>query len=90
MTEIDPAAVHLQVAGNVYREWVIRLPAEFTTDDFTAPSLFAKLQASPKCLVRHDRVYLVAHDESWVMDAIVNEANGHAVKLAGFRTVLFG
>lgn len=89
MPVIDPAAAQIHVAGHVYREWVIRLPQGAIADDLKEPALFAKLQASAKSLVRHDRVYLIAHDEDWAADAIVAEANGNEATLTGIRVVQF-
>jgi hypothetical protein len=84
---ISPQFAKLNLSGNEYQHWVIRLPEGAIADDLKEPSLFKQLQQSPKALRKHDTVRLVEYDESWVAEAIVADANATEVVLAGVRIV---
>ena len=84
---ISPQFAKLNLSGNEYQHWFIRLPKGTIADDLKEPSLFKELQQSPKALRKHDTVRLVEYDESWVAEAIVADANATEVVLAGVRIV---
>jgi hypothetical protein len=84
---ISPQFAKLNLSGNEYQHWVIRLPEGAIADDLKEPPLFKQLQQSPKALRKHDSVRLVEYDESWVAEAIVADANATEVVLAGVRIV---
>jgi hypothetical protein len=84
---IGPQFAKLNVSGNEYQHWVVRLPEGAIADDLKEPSLFKQLQQSPKALRKHDTVRLVEYHESWVAEAIVADANATEVVLAGVRLV---
>lgn len=86
---ISPQSAKLNLSGNEYQQWFIRLPKGAIADDLKEPSMFKQLQQSPKALRRHDTVRLVEYDESWVAEAIVVEASATEVVLAGVRIVQF-
>jgi hypothetical protein len=86
---INPQFAKLNLAGNEYQQWFIRLPQGAIADDLKEPSLFRQIQQSPKALRKHDTVRLVEHDESWVAEAIVAGANAAGVVLAGVRVINF-
>jgi hypothetical protein len=72
---IDPQLAKLNLSGNEYQDWFIRLPSGAIADDLKEPSLFKQLQQSPKALRRHDTVRLVEYEESWIAEAIVADAS---------------
>ena len=86
---IDPQFAKLNLSGNEYQHWFIRLPQGVIADDLKEPSLFRQLQQSPKALRKHDTLRLVEYDESWIAEAIVVEANATEAVLAGVRIVQF-
>lgn len=71
---IPAQLVELNSAGFVWRELMVRLPTGFIADDLKEPSIWSLVQSSRNSLVRHDRLYIVAYDESWVAEAVVAEA----------------
>lgn len=78
---IPLANLRLQNAGVVWKEYLIRLPDGFVADDLKETNVWSQIQGG-KGLVKHDRVYCVAYDESWVAEAIVADADGRKVVLA--------
>jgi hypothetical protein len=77
----------LNLSGNEYQHWFIRLPKGAIADDLKEPSLFKQLQESPKALRRRDTVRLVEYNEAWIAEAMVAEANATEVVLAGVRII---
>ncbi|MDW9902032.1 hypothetical protein GOA77_09150 [Sinorhizobium meliloti] len=71
---IPAQLVELNSAGFVWRELMVRLPTGFIADDLKEPSIWSLVQSSRNSLVRHDRLYIVAYDESWIAEAIVAES----------------
>jgi hypothetical protein len=81
--EIDPANVQLQLDGMCFREWVIRLPEMAIFADLNEPRIWARVQATKRTAVaKHDRVRIVAHDESWCVETIVAGATREGVTLS--------
>jgi hypothetical protein len=77
---IDPARVTLSNNGFGWRDFMVRLPKDFVADDLKEPSIWRKVQLGANALRRHDHLYLVSHDENWVAEAIVADAErNHAV-----------
>ncbi|TPJ50631.1 MULTISPECIES: hypothetical protein [unclassified Mesorhizobium] len=80
--DIDPARVTLQSTGFVWREYLVRVPADFVADDLKEPTVWRKLQNGSKNALRKlDRVTIVAYDESWLAEAIVASADGKGAVL---------
>ncbi|RVD30527.1 hypothetical protein [Mesorhizobium sp. M4B.F.Ca.ET.017.02.2.1] len=88
---IDPARVTLHANGQVWREYMIRCPADMVSDDLKEPGIWRKLQASGSrnSLKKFDRLFIVAFDESWVAEAIVASADNRAAVLAKPRLTTF-
>lgn len=89
--EIDPARVLLQSSGFIWREYLVRCPADMVSDDLKEPGIWRRLQGSggTKSLKKHDRVYIVAFDESWVAEAIVASADNKGAVLGKPRLTTF-
>jgi hypothetical protein len=88
--EIDPRNVTRNSDGFMWREFAIRLPAGMVADTLKEPSIWAKVQKGANALRKHDRLYLIAFDESWVAEAIVIEADKEKAVLAKPRLTTFG
>ncbi|MEM6410690.1 MAG: hypothetical protein AAF683_04090 [Pseudomonadota bacterium] len=74
---IQPSAVTLDRAGNRTRSFFVVLPAGMVADDLKEPSIWVQVQASrATSLVPHDRLYMVAQDSSFAMEARVTAASG--------------
>nr|WP_166488015.1 hypothetical protein [Mesorhizobium ciceri] len=81
--EIDPARITMQQSGQIWREYMVRVPADFVADDLKTPSVWRKVQAGGRnSLRKFDRVFVVAFDESWVAEAIVASADSKGAVLA--------
>lgn len=81
--EIDPARVQAQSAGQVWREYLVRVPAGFVADDLKSPEVWRKLQSGSRTsLKKFDRVFVVAFDETWVAEALVASADAKGAVLA--------
>lgn len=80
--EIDPNLVVLESAGFVTRSFFARLPHGFVADDLKEPTAWKKVQQSGKAMKMHDRVYVVAYDQTWVAEAIVASADHHGITFA--------
>lgn len=87
--QIDPNQLKVQSEGFCWREFLLRLPQGMNADDLKRTDIWRRVQTSRVTLRRHDRLYIVAHDESWVADAIVSAANATDVSLAVGRVVSF-
>ncbi|WP_442577907.1 hypothetical protein ACSBOB_20385 [Mesorhizobium sp. ASY16-5R] len=86
---IDPARVTLDHGGFARRHYFVRLPEGAIADDLKEPGLWRKVQRGGNALARHDAVYLVAFDETWVAEAIVAEADAKQAVLAKPRITQF-
>jgi hypothetical protein len=87
---IDPGNVTLDHAGTVRRTFFVRLPRDFIADDLKEPEAWSRVQINAaKALRRHDGLYLVAWDESWVAEAVVADGDGKGVVLAKPRVTNF-
>lgn len=81
--EIDPARVLVQAAGQMWREYLVRVPEGFVADDLKTPGVWRKLQTgSRNSLKKFDRLFVVAFDEGWVAEAIVASADSKGAVLA--------
>lgn len=88
--EIDPKNVTLNSNGFGWREFMVRLPAGMVADNLKEPAIWAKVQKGPNAFRRHDRVYAVAFDESWIAEAIVIDGDKGRAVLAKPRLTTFG
>jgi len=79
---IDPNRVTLNADGFCWREFMVRVPAEFVADDLKDPTVWRKNQAARNALRKYDRVMIVAYDESWIAEAIVASADYKGAVLA--------
>lgn len=86
---IPASFVTLNTNGFIWREFLVRLPSGFIADDLKEPGIWTLVQYSSNSLVRHDRLYMVAFDESWVAEAIVADATKEGVVLAKPRITQF-
>lgn len=81
--DIDPNRVQLQGSGQVWREYMVRVPADFVADDLKEPGVWRKLQnGSRNALKKFDRLTVVAYDETWLAEAIVASADAKGAVLA--------
>lgn len=88
--EVNPKAVILNASGFGWREWMVRFPEGSTADALKEPSIWSRVQARREISFRrHDRVYVVAFDETWVAEAIVADATASSVTLARPRITQF-
>lgn len=80
---VDPARVMVDFAGFARRSLFVRLPEGFIADDLKTPQAWEKVQANAaKALKRHDALYIVAYDETWIAEAVVSDADGKRAVLA--------
>jgi hypothetical protein len=87
--EIKSENVQKNSDGFCWREWQVRLPADAVADDHKNPAIWRGVQRGRFPFRRHDRVYCIAYDESWVAEAIVADADQNQVVLAKPRLTLF-
>ncbi|MGR3562954.1 MAG: hypothetical protein ACU0FH_16785 [Heliomarina sp.] len=81
--KVDPQHVHLDVPGHQTRSWLVWLPAGAVTDDLKDPAIWSKIQNDrQKVLRRHDKLYIVGHDEEFAVEARVIDATRDAAVLA--------
>jgi hypothetical protein len=88
---VDPNWVTIQMEGFGWREFMVRLPAAAVFGDVVDPAIWALVQASRTVsLKRHDRLYLVAHDEEWACECrvIAASSTGATVSVRGGRIEL--
>ncbi len=89
-TEIDahvplvkPTSVTVDMAGQLTRHIVVRMPQRAVADDVRNPKIWRAVQAVPQsALVKLDRLLVLAYDESWAVEAVVKHASGTEVILA--------
>ncbi len=79
---IPATAIYEHAKGYCWSEYMVRLPDDFIADDLKEPSIWALVQRTHHSLRPHDRVYIVAYDESWVAEAIVAESSMSTAVLA--------
>jgi hypothetical protein len=87
--EIKSENVQKNSDGFCWREWQVRLPADAVADDLKNPAIWRSVQRGRFPFRRHDRVYAIAFDESWVAECIVADADQNQVVLAKPRLTLF-
>ena len=88
--EIPLGAVTRNSGGTVYQSYVVRLPEGFISDDLKETTGWQRVQNSQNtALRRHDELYLIAFDESWIATARVAHANAKEVQLAGIKITGF-
>lgn len=87
--EIDPRLVTLNSNGFGWREFMVRMPKEIVLDDLKEPDIWRRVQTSGNSLRKHDRVYLVAFDESWAAEAIVTDGDMKKAVLSKPRVTTF-
>jgi hypothetical protein len=86
---IDPRSVSLNADGFAFRSFMARLPEGAIADDLKEPAIWRKVQRGSYPLRKHDHVYVVAYDESWVAEAIVVDADTKQAVLAKPRITQF-
>jgi hypothetical protein len=86
---IDPRNVIVNADGFAFRSFMARLPEGAIADDLKEPRIWRKVQQGAYPLRKHDHVYVVAYDESWVAECIVADANPKQVVLAKPRLTQF-
>ncbi|RWK57084.1 hypothetical protein [Mesorhizobium sp.] len=73
---VDPKNVTVNYEGFAWRDLFIRLPATATADHLKDPDIWRKVQGvQVKSLRRFDRLLIVAYDESWCAEAMVDNAD---------------
>jgi hypothetical protein len=87
---IDPARCVVQFAGRAFKVMFVRLPKDVIADDLKRPELWKLLQAKhAKALRKFDQVIMASHDESWMAEAVVADAQADAVTLAKPKITTF-
>ena len=80
---IPAANMKMDLQGHMLRSFLIRLPEGFVRADLMETEHpWRKIQAGGWALRKHDRIYAIAYDESWIAEAIVSDASQVAVTLA--------
>ncbi|APH74091.1 hypothetical protein [Aquibium oceanicum] len=87
--EIDPRLVTLNSNGFGWREYMVRMPKEIVLDDLKEPGIWRRVQSSGNSLRKHDRVYMVAFDESWSAESIVTDSDMKKAVLSKPRVTTF-
>lgn len=86
--EIDPKRCTLHGDGQCWREWQIVLPPGVIADDLKRPELFRRVQADrTKALQRHDKIYVIAGDDSWSAEGRITSANNSGAVAAMQRII---
>jgi len=81
--KIDSSTVTLDMAGTVSRHWHVILPEGMVADGVKDPAIWSRVQGNRRTTMRkHDRIYAVAYDGSFAIEARVAEAVVDAVVLA--------
>lgn len=80
---LSPQSLAIQTDGFVFREWVMRLPADVILQDLhDSPTIWRAIQSTQRALRPLDRVTAISFDQSWIVrDAIVAEADHQRVVL---------
>ena len=72
---ISPKSVIIDTEGQVLRQVVVRLPADFVASDLAEPSIWSRVQGDRGTALRKlDRLVLIAHDEGMVWTCFVSQA----------------
>jgi hypothetical protein len=80
--EIPPANVLLNEAGQQWRTILVRAPQGLVPDDLKDGRIWRRVQCVPqRALVKLDRLFVLAADESWGADAIVTHASNTEARL---------
>ena len=81
---ITGACVSRQSAGSCWLTWKVILPVGTVMQDLNDhPEMWRPVQVdSGKALTRDARLFIVAHDRSWAVDAVVVEADPTKVVLS--------
>lgn len=79
---IPATAITCQSKGFVWSEYMVRLPNGFIADDLKEPGVWSLVQSTSCSLRQHDRLYIVAFDQSWMAESIVAYADRSTVTLA--------
>ena len=87
LLRINPANVHVNYQGFVFREIFVRLPSGMIADDLKEYQIWGKVQDGGKALRKFDRVVIVSFDETWIAEAYVESADGAKVILARPRII---
>ncbi len=81
--EIDPGRVQLDHSGMRTRDWFVILPEGMIADDLKVPEIWSRVQKHrQKALAQHDKLYLVAFDGDWAIEARVAQATRSSAVLA--------
>lgn len=87
LPEIDPAMVRLDQSGHVRNSYVVRLPQGMIADDLKERGIWRRVQNARTSFKQHDQVFFIAHDQAWVAEAVVSEADATGVAVAGVRII---
>ena len=88
--EVDPKQVVVNNAGQCWRTVLVRMPEGMVQDDLRSPKIWKKVQGNRQSvLVKLDRLFVLAHDESWHCEAIVSYATGTEAHLCITKTGSF-
>ena len=86
--EIDPNRVTESHAGFAWRDVLVRMPEGATQDDLRNPKIWRRVQARRGHALRKlDHLFVLAHNESWAVRAVVTHATSTEAHLA-FEKVL--
>ncbi|HXF55289.1 MAG TPA: hypothetical protein VNK52_14325 [Hyphomicrobiaceae bacterium] len=87
---VKPAAVQINDAGQIWRSILVRMPQGAVPDDLRDPKIWRAVQASPRsALIRMDRLFVLAYDESWGVEALVKHATNSEVRLLVMKVFEF-
>lgn len=89
LPRIKTLSVKWQSEGFAFRTLFVRLPESISLQLLNdEPRIWRSIQGDVNvALMKFDRVVCVAFDESWLVDAIVNDAQNDQVILAGIRKI---
>jgi hypothetical protein len=80
--EVSPVAVKVNSEGFCWREILVRAPADAIQDDFRNPAIWKLVQQNRTSTLRKmDRLTILAHNEEWIIEAIVAAATGTSATL---------
>ena len=75
--EIDPQNVQVDSAGQFWRNLMVRCPDGMVQDDLMSSKIWKKVQGNrTSSLIKLDRLFVLAFDESWYCEAVVSHATG--------------
>ena len=88
--EIEPERVTINDSGQLWRSILVRMPEGSVSDDLRNPKIWKRVQgARGGALIKLDRLFIMAHDESWGAEAIVNRATSTEASLAILKVFSF-